>query len=147
MSSRAEKALTLFKTDLATSPTVIGVLAYLREKGWKQLPPVPDKWQFIHSDYPEISVYWLPTIEPHTEYTKLMTDYCANCGTEVVPEDIVARDVCLACFEDYENITNILEAKAPQHQGPLDAQLRELVVLANKAGLYDAADFIKDRLK
>lgn len=29
-----------------------------------------------------------------------------------------------------------------QHQGSLDDQLRELIDLANKEGLYDAADFI-----
>ncbi len=34
-----------------------------------------------------------------------------------------------------------------QHQGSLTEQLRELIQLANSAGLYDAADFLALRLK
>ena len=36
--------------------------------------------------------------------------------------------------------------KPPQHQGSLTDQLKELVTLANKAGLYDAADLIRYRI-
>jgi hypothetical protein len=35
----------------------------------------------------------------------------------------------------------------PQAQYSLDQQLRELVVAANRLGLYDAAQFITDRLE
>ena len=35
----------------------------------------------------------------------------------------------------------------PQRQDALDDQLRDLIPLANKAGCYDAADFIRDRVE
>lgn len=37
--------------------------------------------------------------------------------------------------------------KAPQHQGSLDAQLRELQVVANRLGLQDAADYLRNVLE
>lgn len=36
--------------------------------------------------------------------------------------------------------------RRPQHQGSLNDQLRMLQVLANQAGLYDAADWVRARL-
>lgn len=35
----------------------------------------------------------------------------------------------------------------PQRQDGTRDQLRDLIVLANKAGLYDAADFVRDLLE
>ena len=40
-----------------------------------------------------------------------------------------------------------IEDKKSQHQGSLHDQLKQLYNLANKNGLYDAADFIKTVLE
>lgn len=37
--------------------------------------------------------------------------------------------------------------QCPQRQDSVDDQLRDLIRFAHKAGLYDAADFIKGHLK
>jgi len=40
-----------------------------------------------------------------------------------------------------------MKKNKPQHQGSLVEQLKELYYIANKEGLYDAADYIEARLK
>lgn len=39
------------------------------------------------------------------------------------------------------------EQNKPQDQGPLNIQLNKLYIIANKEGLYDAADFIRRTLE
>lgn len=39
-----------------------------------------------------------------------------------------------------------MHVSRPQHQGSLSEQLRALVKLANSNGLYDAADWLTQRL-
>ena len=51
--------------------------------------------------------------------------------------------------EDIRYILNQIQqaGQAPQSQASLTDQLQELRVLANKAGLYDAADWLRDHLE
>jgi predicted ATP-dependent serine protease len=73
---------------------------------------------------------------------------CFNCGQE--PESNKHTGLCKQCYVHWNSGKNLtlLEAientkQLPQVQYDLQRQLRELRVMANKLGLYDAADFIK----
>lgn len=46
-----------------------------------------------------------------------------------------------------EELRRIKGERLPQRQDSLDAQLKDVIGLANQAGCYDAADFIKSRLE
>jgi hypothetical protein len=58
--------------------------------------------------------------------------------TEVLTIPVVSHSKNLTLLEAIENTKQL-----PQVQYDLQRQLRELRVMANKLGLYDAADFIK----